>query len=212
MRVLVVLLMLTSLALSGCVAPATGLSHRDTAESHASSIQSDAELVGMMGAEWRDPAAASEVTDQSAEAQALIELGTDENPGDGLANAWAYFFRSEASDIVVVVGANGKIIDSQELEPGESGAGNFEFGDAIGDIEIDSNEAATIVMANHTKFPSMLELEDIVVMMFLIADNEQFDGATWAFMGFSESEGGVAFAMVNAQNGTYTDFSNLFGS
>lgn len=210
MRVLVVALCLSVVALSGCVAPASGLSLQDEAQREADRTYDDAVLVGILGAEWTNDSLVNQVSEESPEAEALAQQGVDENPGDGLANAWAYFFDSPEGGLVVVVGADGSIVDTEKLGS-SSGSKSFGFVNPIGEVSIDSVEAAAIVNENHERFAEVAAAEDALVMMFLVHDDEYFDGTFWAFMAVTAEGEDFVFALVDGTSGEYTDFGSFFG-
>ncbi len=209
MRILVIALLLSAVALSGCVAPTSGLALRDEAQREADRTHDDAVLVGILGAEWTNDSLVTQVSEESPEAEALAQQGVDASPGDGLANAWAYFFDSPEGGLVVVVGADGNVVDTEELQG--SGSKSFGFTNPIGEVTVDSVEAAAIVSENHARFSEVAAKEDALVMMFLVHDDEYFDGTFWAFMAISSQGEDFVFALVDGTSGEYTDFGAFFG-
>ncbi len=211
MRILIVALLISSVALSGCVAPTSGLAMQSQAESEAEKMRADAQLIGIVGVEYTNDSVKEWLDDDSTDAKALLEAGVDQNPGDGFAQAWAYFFRSEDADIIIVLGADGSVLEAEELESGERGSGGFEFAEPLETPGIDSDEAAKIVNENHARFSDIVVKEDAVVMMILATHKEYLEGTYWVFMAITEEGEDLAFAFVDANTGAYQDFSQFFG-
>lgn len=211
MRALIVAALLATITLAGCVSPTAASDLQSAAEREAARTHADPVLVGILGAEWTNDSLVTEVSEESPEAEALAEQGVDPNPGDGLANAWAYFFDTEEGGLIVVVGADGSIMDTQELEDVSEGSQSFGFEHAIGDYSVDSDEAAAIVAENHDRFSDVAMQDDALVMMILVHDEEFLEGTFWSFFAITAEGEDFVFAVVDAEDGSYQDFSQFMG-
>ncbi len=211
MRLLVVAMVIVSL-LAGCsdAPPASGQDLRTTAENAAADMDASAVLVAMFAPEWASESFGERFEEESPEAAALNQ-GVDDNLGDGEANVWGFMFETDGDPLLIALSSGGTLLHADYIPKDSETADAYDHYAPLGQVAIDSREAARIVRDNSEDFVARIAEPDAVVVMALGEDAQQ-GTPFWIFMAFSESDDeDFVFALVNAEDGTYSDFGSMFG-
>jgi hypothetical protein len=162
------------------------MEHREVADERVHRLGSDAELVGVLGAEanesWSEegptPGWAANVSMQ------------DDRVGDGGSPFWVYEYRTAEANYDVVVAENGTVveIDEDERDPNET---------AIDDWEISSVEAAEIVAEHNESW----KVRGVGMAAYHLDQDNETSDPTWSLAQIHEDAAIVA--KVDATTGEF---------
>ncbi len=209
-----ILLTAVLLALTGCTdspasEPSSALGHREDAERVATDLDATAVLVAVFGPEWANESFGDRFEEESPEAAALNQ-GADDAVGDGQARVWGFLFETETDPLLVALDTAGNTLYADSIPDDSGTADSYDNYEALGDVNVDSPEAASIVLANNARFAELVQQPNAVVIMALGQDADQ-GVPFWVFTGFTDSdEEDFAWALVNALDGSYMDFDSMW--
>lgn len=189
MRSLLLVTLLTSLTLAGCLGGGGQTASAMDLLEDAASVASG----------WTDaPALAGVVSIEPfqryfEEGEGEIILHLDPTPGDGLAPGWVYLFDGGDRTVFVVMAAGLGVLAEGWMAEDEADE-EFDAASTIEGWNVDSDEAAAII-ADETDWPSPMENTTMLWSLF-----QTEDGPVW----FVEREDPDAdyYAAVHAGNGT----------
>lgn len=219
MRILGPTLLAVAFLLAGCSAPdeaatagpATGLSMREAAEAAAQEMDSSAQLIAVVGLEWTNASITEQFAEEAPEAAAMMQ-SRDSAVGDGEAPVWGYLFDGE-TPLLIALSQDGSVVATESIPQDTGTIASYGAGKPLGEVALDSDDAAAIVRAENPDFAALAQGEDSVVIMALAEAPGQ--GPFWIVTGFEgDMDDAFVLAMVDADDGTYTDFAglaNLFG-
>ncbi len=195
--VLVVLALAASM-LAGCLsAQATAQSLEPAAEAKAQSWDRSAELVVITGMEGENAQLISQAAAMGGSGDHWERAQDDPDPGDGRSEIWAYGYRNDDGEhLIVVVDRDREIVEEVELP---------EFLDlpAIGHYQVDSDQAMEIAMDENEALREARDGDAFGVMATLVRIEED-ENPMWVIMGgfgSMQGDGGGGMVVIDALSG-----------
>lgn len=194
-----VVLALAASTMAGCLsAQATAQSLQPAAEAKAQSWDRSAELVVITGMEGQNAALLSQAAAMGGNGDHWERAEDDAEPGDGRGEVWAYGYRNDDGEhLIVVVDRDREILEEMELPA-------FVDFPAIGHYQVDSDQAMEIAMNENEGLSEAREGDGFGVMATLARLDED-ENPMWVIMGgfgSMQGEGGGGLVVIDALSGS----------
>lgn len=204
----------TAVALAGCFGGGSGggdtaLSLLDEAQAAADGVADDPVWYSAFAGEWTNETFGQNFEGETPEAEALNQ-GTDDDPGDGHANAWGFLFFSGEQPVLVVVASGGEVLEAATIPADSETAESYGDTAPLADVQVDSDEAAQAAADSNETFARIRGADDAVVVSALAQDGDQ-DRPYWVFTAFTESEEEFVFVLIDARTGDAVEFPQFGG-